>query len=800
METLKLLYIDTPFIGFSAGDKNRSKFLYESLLQEYTTDVCLVENKNYSKEVINSHIKNNHLFKIKSKKQDFYKPNAILNFDEENLNILKKVIINNSYDICFLRFASMSPLSDLIRSIRPDIKIIIDVDMLFSQISKVAWSQNRTLKNRYHFFEYIKLFFFEKQFFNKNYNFLYTNKNELELVKRKYSIKNDDKHYVLPNVINKMSTKNDFKRDNENYILFYGVLNSTANLSAYEFLIYKIYPLLKSFLILSDIKIYIVGKNQTSIHTKTPQNVKLIGEVDDLTKFIKNSLLVLFPLTVASGTLTRILEVASLKKSIVATSKAANGLDLEGKIFIANKEEDIVNDIKTICTNKDIKIKYEQIAYNHVNKNHTSTVVKQNLKTIINEQSKESNVLHIPRRFTKSHWGGTENVILSIANGLKKYGINSKIVTTNILCNKKEETINNIKVKRFSYFYPYFNLSNKNRKSLDLVGGNLFSWSLFYHLFFIKDVDLIHLHTAKRLGSIARTICKFRNIPYVVTIHGGLYDISSNETQNRMQPTQDTFEWGKILGFLFGSRKVYDDANSIITLNQKEYEQTKKVYPKKDVHLLSNSVNIKQFEIEKDDTFRKSLNIDENSFVFLSSGRIDKQKNQLLTLKCLKELIKTNNNIHLLLVGNVTDAEYLKTLNTFIKDKELESFVTIITNLKPNSSKLINAYLNADAFVLASRHEPFGIVALEAWASKLPLIVSDICGVCSVIKENKTALVFKDNNQDSLYEKMQILVEDKNFSEKLVSKASAEVLNYDESIINNTLSNIYKNLIKSTKD
>ncbi len=50
------------------------------------------------------------------------------------------------------------------------------------------------------------------------------------------------------------------KKVKEDYILFYGVLNSTANLSAYEFLISKIYPLLKNFLIISGIKIYIVGK------------------------------------------------------------------------------------------------------------------------------------------------------------------------------------------------------------------------------------------------------------------------------------------------------------------------------------------------------------------------------------------------------------------------------------------------------------------------------------------------------------------------------------------------------------
>lgn len=798
MKTLKILYIDTPFIGFDSGDKNRSKFLYESLLQEYKTDVLLVEDKKYTNKIIYSHQKQNYLFTIKSTKQSWYKPNAIFNFDDKNIQVLKKIIINSNYDICFLRFASLSFLADIIKSVRPDMKVIIDVDMLFSQISNVAWNENKTFKNRYHFFESQKLQYFEKNFFKKNYTFLYTNKNELEYIKDKYNLKNNDQHLSLPNVINKMTDK-DFVKSDEKYILFYGVLNSTANLSAYCFLIQKIYPLIKDFLISNNIKIYVVGKNPTYLHTKSLRNIELIGEVEDIKSFIQNSLLVLFPLTVASGTLTRILEVASLKKSIVATSKAANGLGLEGKIFISNNEEEIVNDIRTVLTYPDIKKKYENIAYKYVSKNFSLNNITGELKKIIYETMYKTSVLHIPRRFTKSHWGGTENVILSISKGLEKFGFKSKIITTNILSNKESESINNIEVKRFNYFYPYFNLSSKNRKSLDLVGGNLFSWSLLHYLFFEKNIDLIHLHTAKRLGGIASTICKYRNIPYVITIHGGLHDISESEKENRMQSTQNSFEWGKILGFIFGSRKVYDDADSIITLNHTEYEETKKSYPNKEIHLLTNSVNIKNFEIQKDLEFRKKYNINEKSFLFLSSGRIDKQKNQLLTLKCFNKLLENNKMIHLLLVGNITDYDYLKVLNNYIEKENLENFVTIITNLKPDSSNLINTYLNSNAFVLASTHEPFGIVALEAWASKLPLIISDICGACSIMKENKTALIFENNNEESLYTNMEKLLNNKLLRESLIENSSKEVVNYDESIINTNLSNIYKKLINKTK-
>jgi glycosyltransferase involved in cell wall biosynthesis len=794
MKTLKLLYIDVPFLGFNGGDKNRSKFLYKSLLENYNTDILLVKNDDYSTIEISSHKKDNKLFTINTVKQDFYTPNAVYNFKNERLRKLKSILLKNDYDICFFRFASTSKLADFVRKVLPKAKIIIDVDMLFSQISKAAWDQNKTLKNRYHFTEYYKLSFFEKRLFNKDYNFLYTNKNELELVKNKYKVSNDDNHFVLPNVINETNVKEDELID-EKYILFYGVLNSTANVSAYRYLVEKIYPLLKFFLMTSNIKIYIVGKNATKLHEKRYEHIKLIGEVDDVTKYIKNSLLVLFPLTVASGTLTRILEVAYLKKSIVATSRAANGLGLEGKIFIANKEDEITGDILSICHDSEKKEKYENIAYDFVKENYSVLKVEEKMNKIIDTVTNKTNVLHIPRRFTTSHWGGTENVVLSIANGLKKYGINSKIVTTNILCDKYDDEINTIKVKRFDYFYPYFNLSNENKTSLDLVGGNLFSWSMLYYLFFQKNIDLIHLHTAKRMGAIARIICKIKHIPYIVTIHGGVYDVCADETNNRMKPTQNSFEWGKVLGFLFGSRKVYDDANSIITLNKNEYESIKKNYPNKDVHLIANSINVKDFKIQKDQTFRKRHGIEEAKFVFLISARIDKQKNQLLALKALKILENKYQNIHLLIVGNITDSTYFNELNNYINNQELQKNVTILTDLKPNSKELINAYLNSNSFILPSRHEPFGIVGLEAWASSLPLIISDISGMCNIITDNQNALVFTDNDIDSLLLKMNEMISNDGLRNTLISNANKEVEKYDHSVINNTLFEIYKNVM-----
>ena len=639
MKKLKLLYVDVPFIGFSGGDKNRSRFLYESLKNRYDTDILLVENKEYSDEQLYSHKENNELYNLKSKEAPFYKAGAVYDFDFKNINIFKLIIKATQYDIIFFRFASMATLVQIASKVSSISKIIIDVDMLFSQISKEAWRANKSIKNRYHFFEYLKLYNFEKNFFNNKYIFLYTNKNELNLVKEKYLKRDYANHFVLPNVINNIEIpkQKDTKKQN---ILFYGVLNSVANSSAYSFLVNEIYPCIKDELEKQNISIDIVGKGKNNIHNNPPKHINIVGEVDDIVEYIHNSRFVLLPLLVASGTLTRIIESAYLKKCVVTTSTGAQGLDMDNSLIIEDEIKQIANSIIKLLNDKKTCEHYGNLAHEDVKEKYLDTNVAKKLFDIVETKYPKLNAIHIPRRFTKSHWGGTENVLLSQANGLKKYNIQSEILTTNILSNTKKENIENIEVKRFNYFYPYFNLQNEQKEQLDLVGGNLFSWGILFHLLFKKDIDIIHLHTAKRLGSIARFVCKIKQISYIVSVHGGVYDISKEEQKNRMQPTKKTFEWGKILGLLFGSRKVFDDADAIITLNRNEYESMSKVYDKTKVSLLPNSIDTQQFNIKKDETFKHRYNINKDSFVFLMSARIDKQKNQLLALKTFNTLQK----------------------------------------------------------------------------------------------------------------------------------------------------------------
>ena len=265
-------------------------------------------------------------------------------------------------------------------------------------------------------------------------------------------------------------------------------------------------------------------------------------------------------------------------------------------------------------------------------------------------------IIQLPRRFVQSDWGGTETFILETSKQLINAGHKTEILCPKMLTSIESELINNIEVNRVPYFYPYFGLGKNEKVQLDKKAGNAFSFSLLHKLFTIKELDIIHLHTGKRIGGIARTIAKLRNIPYVVSLHGGIFDVPQVESQSWTNPTKKTLEWGKILGAMTGSRRVLQDAAAIICVGYNEYKAIKEIFPGKIIFYLPNGVDCNRFNRGNSQRFRDAYKIPVNRKILLNIGRIDPQKNQISLIHALPELIHQYDDIHLVLIGPITDS------------------------------------------------------------------------------------------------------------------------------------------------
>ena len=367
---------------------------------------------------------------------------------------------------------------------------------------------------------------------------------------------------------------------------------------------------------------------------------------------------------------------------------------------------------------------------------------------------KQMHIIHVPRRFVTDEWGGSETFVAETSYRLGEKGYQMEIFTSKALDNTGSALYRGIPIRRFSYFYPYIGLSKQARGMLDKKAGNLFSFSLMHALQKTKDVDVIHLDTGKRLGGIVRYCARKKHIPYVISLHGGNLAVPKKEQETWTEPTKGTLEWGKLLGLWVGSRRVLSDAAAIICVGKDEYDAMARKFPDKKVEYLPNGVDIDRFANGDGPSFRTTHGIPLDRFVFLTVARLDVQKNQLGLVKQLPSMLKKVPNAHLVFLGHITSKEYVATLVAEAKALGVEDRITIIGGIPYSSTELVDAYHSADCFVLPSLHEPFGMVVLEAWASKKPVAVSRRGGLASLVTEGTDGMFFDpevpEDNESSI--------------------------------------------------
>ncbi len=384
----KLLYLDVPFAGATGGDKNRSRFIWETLTSNFDADLLLIKRFEHPDEKTNPHSGYKKLFLLKTKKWSFFSPRIIFCFSRSEIKRFKDILQNGKYEIVFFRFASPSRLAEIVAKTLPDSKIIIDIDMLFSRLSELSWNLNPTFKNRYYLIEKIKQQIYEKRLFNLSYSFLFTNFVEKEIVENRYVEKSAKGDFdILPNVMKEISLKNVPVK--ENYILFFGGLSSAANEDAFKYLISDIYPLITKKLTENKLYIKIVGRNPTPIYEyllkkNKIKNIIIIGEVANINTEIAKVLFVVLPLRIASGTRTRMLEVANLKVAVITTSIGAEGFDFsEDEVIIRDSAEELAEEIKNLIDNPERAEKIGENFYRKCKKLYLEkTVVKELIKKI----------------------------------------------------------------------------------------------------------------------------------------------------------------------------------------------------------------------------------------------------------------------------------------------------------------------------------------------------------------------------------------------------------------------------------
>ncbi len=237
--------------------------------------------------------------------------------------------------------------------------------------------------------------------------------------------------------------------------------------------------------------------------------------------------------------------------------------------------------------------------------------------------------------------------------------------------------------------------------------------------------DLVHSHywLSGRVGMI---LSKMWAIPHVTTFH--------TLAQTKLRARAGERESARRVA---AERLIIHDVDAMIVSTEEEKRDLVRLYGAQAarIHVVPAGVDLELFRPMDRLAARAMLGIREKQ-VILYVGRIEPLKGIDILLRAVSLLEHTENTRVLIVGGSPGNDAGLDRLNALAVQLNIQRMVTFTGAVR--QTELPKYYGAADAFVLPSHSESFGLAALEAMASATPVIVSWVGGLKTFIDSGKT--------------------------------------------------------------
>jgi glycosyltransferase involved in cell wall biosynthesis len=174
--------------------------------------------------------------------------------------------------------------------------------------------------------------------------------------------------------------------------------------------------------------------------------------------------------------------------------------------------------------------------------------------------------------------------------------------------------------------------------------------------------------------------------------------------------------------------------------------------------------------------------INEENFVIVSTGRFDVSKDQNTLLRAVS-MIK---NVSVVLIG---DGPTRLELEGFSEKLNISNRVHFLGRREDVPEILAIG----DIYVQSSNWEGFGIAAVEAMASGLPIIASNVPGLCDVV--GTAGLLFDAGNAEMLAQLIKQLIDDEDLRKKYAQESYMRSEAFSLNVTASKYIDLYKQLV-----
>ncbi|HEY0335294.1 MAG TPA: glycosyltransferase family 4 protein [Stenotrophomonas sp.] len=297
-------------------------------------------------------------------------------------------------------------------------------------------------------------------------------------------------------------------------------------------------------------------------------------------------------------------------------------------------------------------------------------------------------VLHVVRQFHPSV-GGMEEVVLNVARHHARIGGQVEIVTLDRVFTAPQvrlpvhDEIDGVPIRRIGY---------RGSSRYPLAPGVLSV---------LGDADLVHLHGIDFFYDFLAATRAVHRKPMVVSTHGGFFH---TEYASRLKQL-----WFKTI--TRASARAYQ---RVIATSENDGELFAKVVSSGRLRVIENGVDVEKFA---------GLANRQPGRTLIYFGRWSVNKGLLETLDLMAALRRRDPRWQLIVAGREYDFDQ-HTLSAQVAARELGDAVQL--EVAPSQDRLRELIGQAQFFVCLSRHEGFGLAAVEAMSAGLLPILSDI--------------------------------------------------------------------------
>ena len=238
-----------------------------------------------------------------------------------------------------------------------------------------------------------------------------------------------------------------------------------------------------------------------------------------------------------------------------------------------------------------------------------------------------------------------------------------------------------------------------------------------------EKLDLLHVHYAIPHASaafMAQQILKSQgiNIPFITTLHG---------TDITLVGKDPSFE--PVITFSI------NNSNKVTAVSESLKQDTLHLFDiKKEIEVIPNFICFNEYQLPNNDKYKKRF-APNNEFIITHVSNFRKVKRIEDVVKIFDSL-SSELSCKLILAGDGPERYKIEHL---CREKFNEDQVIFLGNLK-STIEVLNI---SDLFLLPSEKESFGLAALEAMASGVPVISTISGGIPEVIEHGKNGFLSK---------------------------------------------------------